>query len=83
MRLFLFMLSAIGLLLLPACTFRSSTSEAKVSPDAPTPISDSPPVAAAEEALEQATRAPVSPPAEPELTLDPAPAPPTESSSTP
>ena len=83
MRLCLFTLSVISLLLLPACTFRSSTSEAEVSPVAPTPIPDSPPVAAAEQALEQTSPAPVSPPAEPEFTLDPAPAPPTESSSFP
>ena len=81
MRLFLFTLPATSLLLLPACTFQTSTSEAEVSPAAPIPISDAPPVAAAEETIEQVTPEPVSPPPEPKLTLDPAPAPPSESSS--
>lgn len=83
MRIFLYSLAAISLLLLPACNFRSSTSEAEVSPVAPTPIPDSPPVVAADQAVEQAEPAPVSPPAEPDFTLDPAPAPPTKFSSLP
>jgi hypothetical protein len=83
MRFFLFTISAISLLLLPACNFRSSTSEAEVAPVAPTPVPDSPPVAAADETMEQATPTPVSPSVDPELTFDPAPAPPSESSSFP
>ncbi|MDA1054242.1 MAG: hypothetical protein O3C40_27665 [Planctomycetota bacterium] len=80
MRCFLLSLSAISLLLLPACGFRSSTPDAEVSPVNPTPVPDAPPVAAADEVLEQVEPAAVSSPAEPEFTLDPAPAPPTESS---
>ena len=83
MRFFLLSLSAISLLLLPACNFRSSTSEAEVSPLAPTPIPDSPPVGSADQEIERVEPAAASSPSEPELSLDPAPAPPSESSSSP
>ena len=81
MRSLLFSLSAISLLLVPACNFRSSTSETEVAPVAPAPIPDPPPVAP-DSASAQLEPAPVSPPAN-ALTLDPAPVPPAESSSLP
>ncbi len=80
MRCFLLSLSGVCLLLLPACNFRSSTSEVEVVPVAPAPISDSPPAAVTEDVIERVEPAAVSPPAAPEFSLDPAPAPPSESS---
>jgi len=83
MRFFPLNLSAISLLLLPACSFQSSTPEAEVSSVAPTPIPDSPPVAAADREIERVEPAVGSSPSEPEFRLDPAPAPPAQSSSSP
>ncbi|HRX79656.1 MAG TPA: hypothetical protein P5307_11380, partial [Pirellulaceae bacterium] len=78
MRSFLFGFVAIILLAIPACNFRSSNSEAEVAPATPTPIPDSNPVASSTELVEEFEPIITEPTPEPEFTLDPAPAPPTE-----
>lgn len=81
MRAFLLTLSAIGLLLVPACNFRTDTSEAEVVPAATTPIPNSPPVTETREVAEPLEPAADSSPSGQAFAYDPAPAPPAESTS--
>ncbi|HUG67698.1 MAG TPA: hypothetical protein VMM76_08095 [Pirellulaceae bacterium] len=75
MRSFIPGFAAVTLLLVPACNFQVSDTDAKVAPSSPTPIIESNPIAAAEErdsVVDEPAPAPT-------FALDPAPAPPTES----
>lgn len=86
MRSFCLSLVAIGILLLPACSFQASDSNASVPPVEPKPIDDStPPERASEtaqhEIVEDLQPADVASTAESRFTLDPAPAPPEDSAS--